>query len=89
VRLGIPELRIDAPVAGKPNTVAIEVPNPRRQIVRLSNLMGALADKYANIALPIGLTVDGKPIIEDLTKMPHLLVAGATGAGKTVLMTYV
>lgn len=86
VRLGIPELRIDAPVAGKPNTVAIEVPNPRRQIVRLSNLMGALADKYANIPLPIGLTVDGKPIIEDLTKMPHLLVAGATGAGKSVAL---
>ncbi|HPO83274.1 MAG TPA: DNA translocase FtsK [Coprothermobacter proteolyticus] len=86
VRLGIPELRIDAPVAGKPNTVAIEVPNPRRQIVRLSNLMGALGDKYANIALPIGLTVDGKPIIEDLTKMPHLLVAGATGAGKSVAL---
>jgi len=86
VRLGIPELRIDAPVAGKPNTVAIEVPNPRRQMVRLSNLMGALADKYANIPLPIGLTVDGKPIIEDLTKMPHLLVAGATGAGKSVAL---
>jgi len=48
--------------------------------------MGALADKYANIALPIGLTVDGKPIIEDLTKMPHLLVAGATGAGKSVAL---
>jgi len=86
VRLGIPELRIDAPVAGKPNTVAIEVPNPRRQIVRLSNLMGAMGDKYANIPLPIGLTVDGKPIIEDLTKMPHLLVAGATGAGKSVAL---
>lgn len=86
VRLGIPELRIDAPVAGKPNTVAIEVPNPKRQIVRLSNLMGAMSDKYANIPLPIGLTVDGKPMVEDLTKMPHLLVAGATGAGKSVAL---
>jgi len=67
VRLGIPELRIDAPVAGKPNTVAIEVPIQKTNS-KTSNLMGALADKYANIALPIGLTVDGKPIIEDLTK---------------------
>jgi S-DNA-T family DNA segregation ATPase FtsK/SpoIIIE len=55
-------------------------------MVRLSNLMGAMGDKYANIPLPIGLTVDGKPIIEDLTKMPHLLVAGATGAGKSVAL---
>ncbi|WP_018963176.1 DNA translocase FtsK [Coprothermobacter platensis] len=86
VRLGIPELRIDAPVAGKPNTVAIEVPNPKRQMVRLSNLLNATSDKYASIPLPIGLTVDGKPIIEDLTKMPHLLVAGATGAGKSVAL---
>jgi S-DNA-T family DNA segregation ATPase FtsK/SpoIIIE len=86
VRLGIPELRIDAPVAGKPNTVAIEVPNPKRQIVRLSNLLTAMSDKMANVPLPIGLTVEGKPIVEDLTKMPHLLVAGATGAGKSVAL---
>ncbi|NPV88767.1 DNA translocase FtsK [Coprothermobacteraceae bacterium] len=85
VRLGIPELRIDAPVAGKPNTVAIEVPSPRRQVVRLSNLLQA-TDRRFNMPLPIGLTVEGKPIVEDLTKMPHLLVAGATGAGKSVAL---
>ena len=79
-------VRIVAPIPGK-GVVGIEVPNPTREIVYMKEI---IADKvfYENqkMALPMGLGKDtaGNPIVTDLAKMPHLLVAGATGSGKSV-----
>jgi S-DNA-T family DNA segregation ATPase FtsK/SpoIIIE len=79
-------VRIVAPIPGK-GVVGIEVPNPKREIVYMKEI---IADKvfYENekMALPMGLGKDtaGSPIVTDLAKMPHLLVAGATGSGKSV-----
>ena len=79
-------VRIVAPIPGK-GVVGIEVPNPSREIVYMKEI---IADKifYENkkMALPMGLGKDtaGNPVVTDLAKMPHLLVAGATGSGKSV-----
>ena len=79
-------VRIVAPIPGK-GVVGIEVPNPTREIVYMKEI---IADKvfYENkkMALPMGLGKDtsGNPVVTDLAKMPHLLVAGATGSGKSV-----
>lgn len=79
-------VRIVAPIPGK-GVVGIEVPNPKREIVFMKEI---IADKvfYENkkMALPMGLGKDtaGNPVVTDLAKMPHLLVAGATGSGKSV-----
>lgn len=79
-------VRIVAPIPGK-GVVGIEVPNPKREIVYMKEI---IADKvfYENekMALPMGLGKDtaGSPVVTDLAKMPHLLVAGATGSGKSV-----
>jgi S-DNA-T family DNA segregation ATPase FtsK/SpoIIIE len=83
-------VRIVAPIPGK-NTIGIEVPNPLRETVRLKPLL--LSKEYTEnkFALPIFLGRDagGRPMIADLAKMPHLLVAGATGSGKSVLLNTV
>ncbi len=79
-------VRIVAPIPGK-GVVGIEVPNPSREIVYMKEI---IADKIfyddKKMALPMGLGKDtaGNPIVTDLAKMPHLLVAGATGSGKSV-----
>jgi S-DNA-T family DNA segregation ATPase FtsK/SpoIIIE len=78
-------VRIVAPVPGK-NTVGIEVPNAEKEKVRLKELMQtapAEAQKYA-IPLYLGKDASGEPLITDLTKMPHCLIAGTTGSGKSV-----
>jgi S-DNA-T family DNA segregation ATPase FtsK/SpoIIIE len=78
-------VRILAPVPGK-GTVGIEVPNPKSTIVYLRDVLES--DDYwsatARIPIAIGRDVAGNPIIADLSDMPHLLIAGATGSGKTV-----
>ncbi|MEZ0210971.1 MAG: DNA translocase FtsK, partial [Methylophilus sp.] len=62
------------------------IPNPKRQIVSLSEIMGsqAYADLNSPIAIAMGKDIAGKPIVADLAKMPHVLVAGTTGSGKSV-----
>lgn len=80
-------LRIEAPIPGRP-LVGIEVPNKTRTIVRLRNLIEH--QNFQNAASPLTLSlgrdVAGNPIFADLARMPHLLVAGATGTGKTICL---
>ncbi len=80
-------LRILAPIPGK-NTVGFEVPNAERRTIGFADLIETKNFKSTKINLPIAMGVDafGKPVVEDLTKMPHLLVAGSTGSGKSVFM---
>jgi S-DNA-T family DNA segregation ATPase FtsK/SpoIIIE len=80
-------VRIVAPIPGK-NTVGVELPNERRQLVRLADVMNASPDENEELALPLflGKGVTGDPIVTDLTKMPHLLIAGQTGTGKSVCL---
>jgi S-DNA-T family DNA segregation ATPase FtsK/SpoIIIE len=79
-------IRIVANQVGK-DTVGIEVPNLTKEKVRLKELMGN-GEKYASMKLPLFLGKDasGEPLIEDLTRMPHMLIAGTTGSGKSVCM---
>lgn len=78
-------VRIVAPVPGK-NTVGIEVPNAQKEKVRLKELMQLAPDSAAKMQIPLYLGKDasGEPLIDDLTKMPHCLIAGTTGSGKSV-----
>ena len=78
-------IRIVAPIPGR-GAVGVEVPNPTSEIVAFRELLESSDFKNARAALPIALGKDleGKPVIADLAKMPHLLIAGATGSGKSV-----
>jgi S-DNA-T family DNA segregation ATPase FtsK/SpoIIIE len=66
--------------------MALELPNPRRQTVRLSEILGSevYADAASMLTMGLGKDIGGKPVCADLAKMPHLLVAGTTGSGKSV-----
>ncbi|HJZ60353.1 MAG TPA: DNA translocase FtsK, partial [Gemmataceae bacterium] len=89
LNLKVPSVRVVAPLPGR-NTVGIEVPNEFRQTVRLKELVTALAPtpKVARFKLPIflGKDVEGRPLAYDLADMPHLLIAGRTGTGKSVCL---
>ena len=76
-----------APIPGK-NTVGIEIPNEQRAVVRLKEVILASAKKIAKSKIPLFLGKDseGRPLVYDLAEMPHLLIAGATGTGKSVCM---
>lgn len=78
-------VRILAPVPGK-GCVGIEVPNRNPQAVCLRDILESKDWEHARAEIPIGLgkDVSGRPLVADLTKMPHLLIAGSTGSGKTV-----
>ncbi len=80
-------LRIQAPVPGK-GIVGIEVPNKTTSIVHLRTILEA--EEYHNLTVPLavglGADVSGRPVAVDLAKMPHLLIAGTTGSGKSVCM---
>jgi DNA segregation ATPase FtsK/SpoIIIE, S-DNA-T family len=80
-----PSIRIVAPIPGK-GAVGVEVPNPVADIVALRELLESREFQTARAALPLALGKDleGRPVIADLAKMPHLLIAGATGSGKSV-----
>lgn len=83
--LKAPSIRIIAPIPGK-DTIGIEIPNIEQELVCLKEIVEAVNREKRKQALPLCLAKDvsGKPIIGDLAKMPHLLIAGATGSGKSV-----
>ncbi len=87
IALRVPSVRIVAPIPGK-NTVGIEVPNAERQIVRLREVIEESAGKAAKMRIPIflGKDVSGKSMTVDLATLPHLLIAGRTGTGKSVCL---
>ncbi len=80
--LAATEIRILAPIPGK-TAVGVEVPNEQRRIVRLGDVMGERPADWSPLTVWLGKDVAGRAIGADLAKMPHLLVAGTTGAGKS------
>jgi len=87
IALRVPSVRIVAPIPGK-NTVGVEVPNEQRQVVRLREVIEECdsSAKKMNIPVFLGKDVSGNPLTVDLAKMPHLLIAGRTGTGKSVCL---
>ncbi|HET6829609.1 MAG TPA: DNA translocase FtsK 4TM domain-containing protein, partial [Ramlibacter sp.] len=83
--LSLVSIRVVETIPGK-NYMALELPNAKRQSIRLSEILGSQAYNEAKSMLTIGLGKDivGNPIVADLAKMPHVLVAGTTGSGKSV-----
>ncbi len=86
--LAAPAIRIEAPVPGKPY-VGIEVPNTQTHIVPLGGVIASeeFQRLRSPLALALGRDVTGHPVVADLVKLPHLLIAGATGSGKSVAIT--
>lgn len=83
--LAAPGVRIEAPIPGKA-AVGVEVPHMKDITVRLRDIISSkeFSKSEGKLQLALGMGIDGKPIVADLSKMPHLLVAGATGSGKSV-----
>ncbi len=83
--LRAPAVRVVAPLPGK-NTIGIEVPNLDKEKVRLKDLVRAAGSRSDAFAIPLYLGKDasGAPLVSDMTKMPHMLIAGTTGSGKSV-----
>ena len=81
------QIRLIAPIPGKA-AVGVEIPNRNPQMVRLKEILNSpeFADSSKKLPLALGKTTSGKPYVADLAKLPHLLVAGATGAGKSVCL---
>ena len=83
--LGVGAVRVVAPLPGK-HTIGIEVPNSEKEKVRIKDLMQLAAGKPEGMGIPLFLGKDssGEALVSDLTEMPHLLIAGTTGSGKSV-----
>jgi DNA segregation ATPase FtsK/SpoIIIE, S-DNA-T family len=83
--LSLVSIRVVETIPGK-NFMALELPNQRRQTVSLSEILGSAvyADAASPLTMGLGKDIGGKPVCADLAKMPHLLVAGTTGSGKSV-----
>jgi len=83
--LSVMAIRVVETIPGT-SCMGLEIPNPKREIVRLSEIVGsqAYADMHSKVTLALGKDITGKPMVADLAKMPHLLVAGTTGSGKSV-----
>lgn len=81
------QVRIEAPIPGR-NLVGIEIPNRGLEFVTLKRMLASdlLRKAKSRLAVALGLDVSGNPIIADIAKMPHVLVAGTTGSGKSVLI---
>ncbi|MEX0689590.1 MAG: DNA translocase FtsK 4TM domain-containing protein [Pirellulales bacterium] len=87
IALRVPSVRIVAPIPGK-NSVGVEVPNTTRQMVRLREVIEETQSKSRSMKIPIflGKDVAGNPMVVDMASMPHLLIAGRTGTGKSVCL---
>ena len=83
--LSLTSIRVVETIPGK-NYMGLELPNPKRQIVRLSEIVGSKVynDNASLLTVGLGKDIAGHPVVADLAKMPHLLVAGTTGSGKSV-----
>jgi S-DNA-T family DNA segregation ATPase FtsK/SpoIIIE len=83
--LSLVSIRVVETVPGK-SCMALELPNPKRQVVRLSEILGSKAyhNMHSPLTVALGKDIGGLPVVADLAKMPHLLVAGTTGSGKSV-----
>ena len=83
--LSLVSVRVVETIPGK-SLMGLELPNPKRQIVRLSEICGSQVynDNASMLTIAMGKDIAGKPVIADLAKMPHVLVAGTTGSGKSV-----
>ena len=83
--MAAPGVRMIAPIPGK-SAVGVEIPNRNRELVRLRDVIGTtkFQDTDLELPLPLGKTIEGEVYLDDLTTMPHLLIAGATGSGKSV-----
>ncbi len=81
------QVRIEAPIPGR-SLVGIEIPNRSLEVVSLKTLLASsqMQKNKSKLAIPLGLDVAGNPVIADITKMPHVLIAGTTGSGKSVSM---
>lgn len=87
IALKLQGIRIVYPIPGK-STVGVEVPNPSQEVVKLRELIESDTFRKRKVAIPllIGKNAQGEPLVEDLARMPHLLIAGQTGAGKSVCL---
>jgi S-DNA-T family DNA segregation ATPase FtsK/SpoIIIE len=83
--LSLTSIRVVETIPGK-NYMGLELPNPKRQIVRLTEILGSKVynDGISSLTIALGKDIAGHPVVADLAKMPHLLVAGTTGSGKSV-----
>ena len=85
--LSVVSIRVVETIPGK-SCMGLEIPNPKRQMVKLIEILGSTVyhDNASMLTLALGKDIAGKPIVADLAKMPHLLVAGTTGSGKSVAL---
>jgi S-DNA-T family DNA segregation ATPase FtsK/SpoIIIE len=83
--LSVVSIRVVETIPGK-SCMALELPNPKRQMVRLVEILASSTyhDAPGRLSLALGMDIAGKPVVTDLARMPHLLVAGTTGSGKSV-----
>ena len=83
--LSVVSIRMVETIPGK-SYMALELPNPKRQMIYLSEILGSqvYASMSSNLTMAMGKDISGKPVVADLAKMPHVLVAGTTGSGKSV-----
>lgn len=81
------QIRIEAPIPGR-NLVGIEIPNRSLEVVALKTMLEsqAMAKSKSKLTVSLGLDVSGNPVVADIAKMPHVLIAGTTGSGKSVLI---
>jgi len=85
--LSVVAIRVVETIPGK-SCMGLEIPNPRRQAVRLTEIVGSKPyhDMHSPLTLALGKDIAGNPVVVDLARMPHLLVAGTTGSGKSVAL---
>ncbi len=88
--LSVVRIRVVETIPGK-TTMGLEIPNPKRQVVRLLEILNSqsYADTASPLTIALGKDISGRPVVSDLAKMPHALVAGTTGSGKSVAINAV